>query len=579
MRLAHDTLAAEERRLLAELAKRLDRHRDEVASDWVEAIVKAIRPPHIDAAQYQQMLRHFADVSLDAYVTHVGAGDLEAMYDFQYATNREGAEASLSEGATPLYQPREVHQTMRAIAPVIGEWIERLFCDDPTLVLRVKLAQERLGTQLGLILSEAYGDAREARLHQLRDDLAHALRTSERLAGVGQAVVRSLELEPLVELALRTAMQLIHSDAAALYLPKSEGDGLLVHRIVGGDPSDLGRTVPIGTSLSGWAFQSNRAARSPHVLPEPHRTRVKESLRARGVAATLVVPLRSAAKPIGVLAVSCRERRRFNDADEHILQSLADYVAIALVNARAHEEVHQALRETQRLNHAKSEFVAAVSHEIRSPLSAMMGYVQLLKEGAFGAVNGEQAATLARLESIAESTLALTNDLFDHARADAGALPVRLQDVSVAPLLAELAEQTRLQIGSRPIDVVASPADDDHVTADPLRLRQILSNLLNNAAKFTEQGSITLASQRSPDGRRLLLSVADTGSGIEAGELPHVFDLFWRADRHTDIAGAGIGLALSRQLAQRMGGEITVESSLGIGTRFTVSLPLATAVF
>jgi len=576
MTLPRDTPFPADRQLLMDLAHRLEPHIAEITADWVAAVERVLIPDAVDRDAYRQMLGYFVGTSMRAYVQFVGAGDLEGMYEFQYVTNREGAAASLGDGAMPLYDPKDVHLTMRAAAPVVTRWIERLYAGDVELELRVKLAQERLGARLGLILSEAYGDAREARLQAIRDERTRALEVSERLHGVGQVMVRSLDTEPLLDFVLRTAAQLLRADGAAIWLANREGTELRVHRVFGGEQNDRGRPAAIGESASGWAFQTNASVRSVRALPEPHRSHVGAALRQRGIEAILLVPLRAAAKPIGVFGVNCRVKRRFSPEDERVLQSLADYVAIALENARAHGEVRDALREMERLNHAKSEFVAAVSHEIRSPLSTFVGYVQLLREGAFGSVSTEQAATLGRLGAIAQSTLQLTSDLLDHARADAGALPIRPEAVAVAPLLRELDESVRLLIRGRPLafDVRIDPGVES-VLADPLRLRQILLNLLTNAVKFTERGSITLSAASADAGRRVELAVADTGSGIGADDLPRIFDLFYRAGNQAAISGAGIGLALSQQLAVRMQGTLHVASELGAGTRFTLSLPAA----
>jgi signal transduction histidine kinase len=575
VQLAANTLTDEDRRLLGELARRMEEHLPRITADWTDAILQALTPSSIEPEAYRQVIAYFGEVSLRAYVDHVGSGDFEAMYDFQYTTNREGAAASLGEGVTPLYDPKDVHLTMRAVAPVFGRWIERLFADQPEQVLRAKLAQERLGSQLALILSEAYSDAREAHLGEVRDNLRHALEISERLGSIGQAMVRSLDSEPVLDLALHTAAQLLTADGAAIWLPDRKGKTLRVHRMVGGDPSDRERLSGVGESLSGLTYQNNRPVKSVRSLPEEHRERVAAALRQRGIEAVLLVPLRAAGKAIGVLGVNCRVRRRFSPRDEHVLQTLADYVAIALENSRVHRVVRDALLETERLSHAKSEFVASVSHEIRSPISAFVGYVQILREGAFGPVTAEQCDTLDRLESIAESTLQLTSDLLDHTRADAGALPVRRATVPLAPLFDELGQTVRVQLAGRPIQFEARLAPEiESAWADPIRLRQILSNLLVNAAKFTAAGRIELSAGHSADGRAIEFVVSDTGIGIGARDRQHVFDLFYRADHHSGVSGAGIGLALSRQLAQLMDGDLEVQSELGKGTRFVLSLPV-----
>jgi signal transduction histidine kinase len=575
MMLPYDTLTAEDRDLLQEFAQRMRPHRDAIVSEWVEAVARAFTPPDADRGAYRQMLVHFVGLSLGSYIEYIGAGDFEAMYRFQYESNREGVRHQLGEGAMPLYNPREVHLTMRAAQPVVSRWIERLYAGDSDRVLRVHLAQERLGSQLALLLSEAYSDEREAQLREVSEHLRRTLTVAERLSTVGQAIVRSLDAEPVLDLALRTAIQLLHADGGGICVANRDGTGLQFRRMIGADQRDLGRIVDVGHSLNGWVYRMNRPARSFRVLPEADQLRVAEGLRARGVGAALIVPLRGPHRPIGTLGISCHAKRRFSDEDEQVLQSLADYVAIALENARTHADMRDALRSAERANHAKSEFVAAVSHEVRAPLSAILGYVQFLREGAFGPLSPEQLETVARLETITQTTVRLTSDLLEHARIEAGRLPVSIEPVALPPLFDELRGTLGVLIGQRPIRFetqIASGAE--RVRADPVRLRQILTNLLTNAAKFTPQGTIALTAARTvPD--QVALSVRDSGVGIHPQDLPRIFELFYRAEQHADVGGSGIGLFLSQQLARLMNGQLTVESQLGRGSAFTLTLPAA----
>lgn len=242
----------------------------------------------------------------------------------------------------------------------------------------------------------------------------------------------------------------------------------------------------------------------------------------------------------------------------------------------ARERLQRALGEAERANEAKSQFVAAVSHEIRSPLNSLLGYVQLMREETFGPVTDEQAATLVRLEAIAHSTLRLTDDLLEHSRIEAGKLPVRIETIPLEPLISELRDTGRLLVEGRALHFhVTVSSDATAVQADPDRLRQILMNLLGNAAKFTTAGSVRLTIARATQTAMIEFSVRDTGAGISAHDLPRIFDLFYRADQSSKVGGAGIGLFLSRELATLMGGQLAAESELGKGSTFTLSLPAA----
>jgi signal transduction histidine kinase len=571
--LEHDVLTAHDRELLQELARRLRPHSAEIVTGWADAWEKAVPVRGVDPKAYRQLIQFVLEGTVHTWLEHIGEGNFEGLYDFQYRTNREGARSQLGTGAIALFNQRELHLVGRVGQPIICEWIGRAFADDPARAVQTQLAQERLGSQLGMILSEAYSDERESHLESVSRRLRRALEISERLRSVGQAIVQSLDIEPVLALTLRTAIQLTSGDSAGLTIANREGSALQLRRLVGGDRQEIIRWVPVEGSLSGWVYRNDQVLRSDHE-GGPQDPSIADQIRARAIRAWLIVPLHVGGKPIGTLGVSSRTVRQFSGEEEGVLQSLADSVAIAIENARVHAEVRDALREAERANNAKSEFVAAVSHEIRSPLAAMVGYVQLLREGSFGPVTPEQSEALERLESISASTLRLTSDLLEHARLEAGALPVHPARVAIRPLLDEVKETAQMLIDARPVrfDTVLSP-DVEAVRADRDRLQQILLNLLTNAAKFTNHGSIALSV--SPSSRPGLVDfvVRDTGTGIHPQDLPRIFDLFYRADQSSTAGGAGIGLFLSRRLAALMEGDLTVQSQLGEGSIFTLTLP------
>jgi signal transduction histidine kinase len=548
-------------------------HKDAIGSAWGEAWVRALPARDVDAEAYRQVCHYLAREAVSKVYELLEAGDFEGLYEYQYENNREGARRQLGPGAVLVFNQRELHVAGRAGHSVISEWIDRVFGEDRLLATRVQLAQEKLGGQLDTILSEAYSDEREGHLEAMGDRLQRALEVSERLRQVGQAITQSLEIEPVLDLALKTAAELLQCDCAGLTLVNEEGTAHRLVRLHGGDTNDYPKGwQPIEGSLTGWVYLNNRPARSGRKAP-PLSDRPAVAAKALGVEAYVVAPLRERGRAIGTLGVYCRMPRGFTRDDEAVLQRLSDTLAIAIENARVHAEVRWALAAAEQANRAKSEFVAAVSHEIRSPLSAMLGYVELLRENTFGKLEPEQREIIERLDVITGSTLRLTNDLLDHARMEAGGLPVRTTTMPLAPLIDELGKTACLALGSLPVRFEAriSPGAD-RVIADPDRLRQILINLVNNAVKFTAAGSIEIDVMRPAGTRTVTFTVRDTGAGISADHLPRIFELFYRADPSA-AGGAGIGLFLSRQLAQAMGGELTVESAVGRGTLFTLTLP------
>ena len=229
-------------------------------------------------------------------------------------------------------------------------------------------------------------------------------------------------------------------------------------------------------------------------------------------------------------------------------------------------------RQIEEATRNKSEFLRRMSHDLRSPMNAIIGYTRLLRRRLADRLDEREARNLANIQTSSNNLLNLINDILDLSRIEAGRVDVHMQSVDVRQLADECADALESIVAEgvvlrRELDDVGS------IRSDPDRLRQILMNLLGNATKFTHEGSITLALRRKDD--VVELSVVDTGIGIPADDLPHVFDEFRQVERQggEQSEGTGLGLAIARKTAELLGGTITATSEVGRGTTFTVALP------
>jgi PAS domain S-box-containing protein len=241
------------------------------------------------------------------------------------------------------------------------------------------------------------------------------------------------------------------------------------------------------------------------------------------------------------------------------------------------EERKKAEQDAWAASQAKSEFLASMSHELRTPLNAIGGYAELLAMGVRGPLNAEQAQDIARIRRSQQHLLTLINDVLNFAKVDAGQTEYRLTAVPVDEALHDTESMIAPQILAKGLRYDYKGGDKSFsVLADPEKLQQIVLNLLSNAVKFTEPGgTVTLSSELA--GNCIDIKVADTGPGIPAEKLDRIFDPFVQVDRRLNqpVQGVGLGLAISQDLAQAMDGKITVESEVGEGSTFTLSLPRA----
>ena len=308
------------------------------------------------------------------------------------------------------------------------------------------------------------------------------------------------------------------------------------------------------------------------VLWQVFRTQ-RPQLRVQDGRALLVAPITGRGRQVGVLAVHGRRAPLFAADDLDLVQLLGDQAAIVLDGARLYHDLRSANRELSEATRVKSEFLANMSHELRTPLNAILGFSGLLTEQIGPSMTDRHQRFMRNIKEAGEHLLELINDVLDLSKIEAGKLELRPEIITPDALLEPVYATARATASSKGVEFTFEVEAVDSLLLDPVRVRQVLFNLLSNALKFTPSGG-RVKLRAALVGSALEFDVADTGIGIPADARERVFGMFERFhESRNEASGTGLGLALTKRLIEQMGGTIGFESEEGRGTTFRVHLP------
>jgi PAS domain S-box-containing protein len=292
------------------------------------------------------------------------------------------------------------------------------------------------------------------------------------------------------------------------------------------------------------------------------------------------IPLRIGSRIVGVIDIQSTQVEAFTQDDLSVLQSLADQVAVAIDNARSYELSQQLIKDLREVDQLKSQFLANMSHELRTPLNSIIGFSRVILKGIDGPVSEMQQQDLTAIYNSGQHLLGLINDILDLARIEAGKMELNFEEVHLAEMSTSVMSTAKGLVKEKPIQLLQRiPQNMPTVRGDTMRVRQVLLNLISNASKFTDHGSITVETsiQRGPTGKmEALINVIDTGPGISIEDQKKLFQAFSQVDGSATrkSGGSGLGLSICANLVQLHGGRIGVHSVVGTGSTFWFTLPL-----
>jgi K+-sensing histidine kinase KdpD len=410
---------------------------------------------------------------------------------------------------------------------------------------------------------------KDEELLRLQRRLSRAYQRMQTLYDVTRTVSSTLNLEEVLNLIAKSAAEAMHIKSCTIRL--LDEDGQVVDTIAAYGLSEQYLTKgPIDVQKSRHIYQTLSSGQ-PTIISDTSRDdrlQYPVETRAEGINSMLCVPLRIKGKTEGVICVYCTEPDHFRESDAEFLSALASEGAIAIENARTYQALEMADR-------AKSEFVQMVTHELRSPLSAVQSMLRVLEQGYVGPITSKQQDLIQRSQRRVSFLLALVKDLLELAAGKVEQLKGEKKEIALNETIAKVTELMQTSAEEKGLEFKVEIAGEPLVLVGiEDGLERVFMNLVSNAVKYTPSGGSVAVRAWSENGQ-IKVEVSDTGIGIPEEALPRIFNEFYRAKnaKAMEMEGTGLGLAIAKDAVEQHGGQISVKSTVGEGSTFYVTLP------